>query len=60
MLAEQDGHGASSAGVRKQHTKNQRRECVAWKQRTHNTRRSGIVLTLRAASRVRLVTKVVA
>ena len=32
-------YGARSVEVRKQHTKNQRRECMAWKQRTHITRR---------------------
>ena len=39
MLAEQDSYGARNVEVRKQHTKNQRRECMAWKQRTHKARR---------------------
>ena len=39
IRADQDGHGARGVEVRKQHTKNQCRECMAWKQRTHNTRR---------------------
>ena len=39
MLAEQDSYGARNVELRKQHTKNQRRECMAWKQRTHNARR---------------------
>ena len=39
MLAEQDSYGARNVEARKQHTKNQRRECMAWKQRTHNARR---------------------
>ena len=38
-LAGQDGNGARIVGVRKRHTKNHCRECMAWKQRTHDTRR---------------------
>ena len=29
--SKEDGRSARSAGVRKQHTKNQCRECMAWK-----------------------------
>ena len=39
MRAEQDGYGARSVKVRKQHTKYQCRVCLSWKQRTHKTRR---------------------
>ena len=42
MLAEQDGRGARSAQVHKQHTKNQRRKCLAWKQHTRSTRRPAV------------------
>ena len=38
MLAEQDSRGARSAEVRRQHRKNQSRECKAWKQRTYSNR----------------------
>ena len=39
ILADQDGHGARGVEVCKQHTWNQCRKCMAWKQRTLYTRR---------------------
>ena len=55
MLAEQDGHGARSVEVCKQHTKDQRREGMAGKQCTHNTRRQSdgpVQLARRGGSKV--------